>query len=468
MVREQPSGCGLVEGWEVEDRPGAATDQAGLHLTQEVARSGRQRDQHPLGDRGPGEVVQQSQRRLVRLVQVVHDEQQPAVAGGQAEQLRRRDEQPLVRGLAAPRRLLPGQRAVELQPEAVVQPVEQRRVLPAEVAERLEDGGVRPGALHQRRRTPGGPPAAPLGQRDGQVEHGGLAHAGRPGQQQGAAAPGVGAVEVAAHACRRRPCARPAVPTAPEERGPPSLSAPRSPRADAVPRHWAPCPARDAATAPSAPAGVRRRVRRRAARAPGPAPRGRPRRSGPRGPAPTTARPAAAGPGAARRRCRASRPPTARRGPRAAAARRTSPARPRPRTVEPAASAFSAHRRNSTASTCTSASGSSSTRSCRRTRIGVPCCVVGLQRPARVVRRLVQPRQRGVRRDGRPQGVDDLLAVQAAALGEGEQLDQRRGAASRPGVGGHRRARDSDREGPEHRDLYVHARASTGDRGLSG
>ena len=56
-----------------------------------------------LGDRAAGQVVQQPQGRLVGLVQVVHDQQQPAPGGRQSQQLGGGHEQPLVGGLPVPR-----------------------------------------------------------------------------------------------------------------------------------------------------------------------------------------------------------------------------------------------------------------------------------------------------------------------------------------------------------------------------
>ena len=159
--------------------------------------------------------------------------------GGQPEQFRCRDEQPLVRGLAAPRDLAGGQRPVELVAVAVVQPVEQRRVLAAEVGERLEHGCVRPGALHGRRATARDPPAAPPGQRRRQVEHGGLADAGDAGEQHRAAMARVGPVqplpEVVVHvAAADQPRGVPARASRAPARGRPGPARARSRRASSL------------------------------------------------------------------------------------------------------------------------------------------------------------------------------------------------------------------------------------------
>ena len=111
-------------------------------------------------------------------------QQQPVSGRGQAHQLGDRDEQSLVAGLARPADVAPGERPLDLEPEAVVETVEQGRVLAAQLAERLQHRRVRPRSLDGRRGAATGAPVALTGQRLGQPEDGGLADPGRPGEQQ--------------------------------------------------------------------------------------------------------------------------------------------------------------------------------------------------------------------------------------------------------------------------------------------
>ncbi len=190
-----------TERRELDPAAGATPDQAVGHLPHLVAHrtAVRQREQHRLVHGTPGQVVQQPQRRLVRLLDVIHHQQQAVARGREAHQLGGGDEEPLVPGLAAPGHVPAGQGALDLQPVDVVETVEQGRVLAAQVAERLEHRGVGPRTLHRRRGATAGPPATAVSQRLGQPEHGGLADAGRPGDEQGAAPASLGALEVLAH-----------------------------------------------------------------------------------------------------------------------------------------------------------------------------------------------------------------------------------------------------------------------------
>ena len=78
-----------------------------------------QHQHDPLVDRAAGEVVQQAQRRLVGVVDVVDDEEQPGPGGRHAHQLGRRDEQPLVAVLAGPAEIASGQGPLDLGPVVV-------------------------------------------------------------------------------------------------------------------------------------------------------------------------------------------------------------------------------------------------------------------------------------------------------------------------------------------------------------
>ena len=83
----------------------------------------------------PGEIVQQPQAGLVRLVHVVHGQQQTGARRCEPEQLGSRNEQPLVGSLTAPRQLSARQSTFDLPPVRVAQPVEQRRMPSAQVGE---------------------------------------------------------------------------------------------------------------------------------------------------------------------------------------------------------------------------------------------------------------------------------------------------------------------------------------------
>ena len=137
---DQPPGRGPVQRCELDPGPRAPRDQAVAHRAHRLTGrlTVREGQQHGFGDGDPGQVVQQPQGRVVGLVEVVDDQQQPVPARGQPDQLGRGDEQPLVAGLAAPGHVPPGQRPFDLLPVGVVQPVEQRRVPTAQAAERLQ------------------------------------------------------------------------------------------------------------------------------------------------------------------------------------------------------------------------------------------------------------------------------------------------------------------------------------------
>ncbi len=152
----------------------------------------RDRDDHRLGHRAAREVVQQAQRRLVGVLEVVDDQQQAVSGGCEAHQLRDRDEQALVAGLAGPADVPARQGTLDLEAEPVVETVEQCGVLAAQLTERLEDGRVGPRALDGGGGAATGAPVALAGQCLGEPEHRGLADAGQAGDQQGGAAPLVG------------------------------------------------------------------------------------------------------------------------------------------------------------------------------------------------------------------------------------------------------------------------------------
>ena len=190
-IREQATGGTLRRA--VPAAPGrrfpgttrlSATSRSGSVADRPV----REHDQHRLGHRAAGEVVQQPQRRVVGLVHVVDDDQQPVTGCGEPDQLGGRDEQPLMARLAGPADLAAGQRPFDLEAVHVVQAVEERVMLAAQVVQRLQDRRVGPGSLDCRCGAATGSPAAPGGQPLRKFEDGGLTHAGRAGEQQRAAA----------------------------------------------------------------------------------------------------------------------------------------------------------------------------------------------------------------------------------------------------------------------------------------
>ena len=126
--------------------------------------------------------------------------------------------------------------------------------------------------------------------------------------------------------------------------------------------------------------------------------------------------------------------------------------------TEPDARAASPRWRKTSASTDTSSSARRRTwswRSCDGA-LAVAECTAG------VVRRLVQPRVRGLDADAGPECVHDLLAVHAPPVREGQQLHQRGSAAPAPGVVGHLHSVGDDGEASEQRDVDQHVRASIG------
>ena len=112
-----------------------------------VSASVSRRRRRPMGEhdadalvaRRAGDVVQEAQAGVVGVVDVVDGQQQPVRGRREADQLGGGDEQPLVRALARPRDLGAGERAVDLLAVVVGETVEQRRVAPAHVGERLDD-----------------------------------------------------------------------------------------------------------------------------------------------------------------------------------------------------------------------------------------------------------------------------------------------------------------------------------------
>ncbi len=190
-VGQEPQGCLAVQRPHLDPAADATGDQACLHVVERrgvrsgAPRPGGQDQHHRLGDGTARQVVQQAQRCLVRLVDVIDDQQQTPPRSGQAHELGGSDEEPLVPALAAPRHVATGERPVELLVVPVVEAVQQARVPAAQVAEGLEDRGVGPRALDGRGHAAGCAHPCALGERDRQLEHRGFAHAGRPGDEQG-------------------------------------------------------------------------------------------------------------------------------------------------------------------------------------------------------------------------------------------------------------------------------------------
>ena len=164
-----------------------APEQAGLDLFHSLsARAVASDDERGLAGDRPGKMVQQPQAGLVGLVHVVDGEQQAGPGGREAQQFRGGDEQPLVGPLPVPGQLVPSQGSVDLLAECLVEPVEQSRMLPAQVGECVEDGRVWPGALNGRRDAVSGPPSAVFGPFH-PVEQRRFPHARRTGHQDGPA-----------------------------------------------------------------------------------------------------------------------------------------------------------------------------------------------------------------------------------------------------------------------------------------
>ncbi len=137
--------------------------------------------QHRLGHRAAGQVVQQPQRGLVGLVDVVDHQQQTVAGRGEAHQLGRprRTSAGGWTPRSSSRRCRTG--LARSRPVAVVEPVQQGRVPATEVAEGLEHRGVRPRSLDRRGRAAAGAPVALAGQRLGEVEYGASCRPRRPG-----------------------------------------------------------------------------------------------------------------------------------------------------------------------------------------------------------------------------------------------------------------------------------------------
>ena len=128
-VGEESTGRRRVERAQLDARPGAASYEALGDLLGRLGDAGpvSHRDDDGFGHRTPREVVQQPQRGLVGVLEVVDDQQQAAPGRGEPHQLGHRDEEPLVTRLAGPRHLAAGESLLDLGPEAVVEPVQQRR-----------------------------------------------------------------------------------------------------------------------------------------------------------------------------------------------------------------------------------------------------------------------------------------------------------------------------------------------------
>ena len=94
--------------------------------------------------------MEQAQRRLVGILDVVDGQHRTRGGSGQPQELGHGDEQALVGVPAGPRRIDPGQHPVDLLAVHVGQAVEQRRLPPAEIGDGVE-----------QRRTPTHPRSTP-------------------------------------------------------------------------------------------------------------------------------------------------------------------------------------------------------------------------------------------------------------------------------------------------------------------
>ena len=118
-------------------------------------------------------------------MEIVEGQNQPGPHGGQSYELGGGDEQSLAGARAPPLGLVAPKGPIDLGPVGVVEPVEQGRVPPADVRERLEHRRERPGALDLRRDPVTRPPASPVGQISGPGEQRRLADAGRADEKHG-------------------------------------------------------------------------------------------------------------------------------------------------------------------------------------------------------------------------------------------------------------------------------------------
>ena len=121
----------------------------------------------------------------------VVDRQQQTLRGRrQSYELCRGHEEPLVRALAGPLDLGSGESPVDLLAVMIGQAVEQGRMAPADVGERLDDRRIRPGALDRRRRAVTDSEVELLRPCADRLQQRRLAHAGGTAEDQGSASAG--------------------------------------------------------------------------------------------------------------------------------------------------------------------------------------------------------------------------------------------------------------------------------------
>ncbi len=176
-----------VEGSQLQLDGGVSGQQAGCHVGQRRrrrARPVRRHDGHTLVAGGPRQVVQQPQRRLVGVVEVVDRQQHPVRPGGEADELGAGHEQPLVTAQSGPVAPVTGEHSVDLRPVAVGQPVEERGVVSADIGQCFDHRGVRPRRFDSGRRAVTDSPAALDRGSPGVLEHGRLADAWWSGDEQ--------------------------------------------------------------------------------------------------------------------------------------------------------------------------------------------------------------------------------------------------------------------------------------------
>ena len=366
------------------------------------------------------------------------------VADGEADEFGGGDEQSLVRAAAGPHDLGAGQGPVDLLAVVVGEAVEQGRMAPAEVGERLDHRGVGPRPLDRRRRAvPDAEPELPGPPRDrGQQRR--LADPRGPGDDQRAAPP---RGRVDQRSARRRPAhgrARRARPAArPRRRG---RRAGDRAAASASPSRG---------DAQLAPQGRSRRSNCRSAAWRSPFAAWRRisatwATSSPGSSSTTVVPPAVEAQQlevAETELLPAFLGPLARSGPGAAARRRRGRARGGPRRRRSSARARRASSSNCTTSTvvCVRARAGRCRRAARRRREG--------DGPSGEVRGLVQLRDGLVEGVVGPHQVEELLAVQPPAGRERQDLHERGSVASGPAGLGRRDPVDRERELAEQGDL---------------
>ena len=154
VAADERRGVAVAERAEPELGRAVPVDEAAASGLQRARRRYgpvREHDAHPLAVRRPGEVVQQPQAAVVGVVDVVDGEQQAPARRGQADQFGRGQEERLMCALPGPRDRHAVPRPVDLFPVPAGQAGEQRRILTAHAAERLDDRGVRPRSLDRDR-----------------------------------------------------------------------------------------------------------------------------------------------------------------------------------------------------------------------------------------------------------------------------------------------------------------------------